>query len=216
MVQTVSFHLQLQQSHQRASLFNLTEDDLRRRLFEPWSRGAAAQLGDHDWDPAEARLTILEGRSLDPSELALGSGWSNATRIGRDVTAEVLSRELTRPTDLVALLAATAEARAVATSLLEGLGLRAVSAEEPAASAIVIVVEERLTARQALEIGLAIGSRPDSTILVQLGPGGPPPELAHLAPLRLDPEDGTAREALAGRLRSTPSGKPRPRPGPAT
>jgi hypothetical protein len=199
----VSFHLQIEQSHRRARLFNLTEDDLRRRLFEPWGRGVFAHLAESEWDPAKSRLIVLEGRSLEPSELALGRGWNNAMKIGRDVTVELMSRQLRRPSKEVAVLAATPEARAVTTSLLEELGVRVVGAEEPGVQVVVIVVEERLTAQQAFEIGLAIGARGDSAILVQLGAGDPPPELAHLAPLRLVLENGAQKEALAERLRLT-------------
>jgi hypothetical protein len=139
----VSFHVQLQQSHHSARLFNLSEDDLRRQLFEPWSRGVQAQVAERDWDPAEARLTVLEGPALDPSELAFGRGWGKATKIGRDVTRELLARELPPRRDTVAVVWATPQARALALALLDELGLRVSNAPEPEPSAMTIVVEDR-------------------------------------------------------------------------
>lgn len=144
---------------------------------------------------------MLEGRELDPSELSLGRGWNAATKTGHDVTRELLAGDLAGRVRRVAVVAASPEARAAAAAVLEGLGWNVVGDSEPGASAIVVVVEQALTPRQAFEAGLAIGAFGDAAIVVQLGHGDPPPELAHLAPLRLDADDGMQTEALAERLR---------------
>lgn len=119
----MTFHVQLEQSRHSARLFNLTEDELRRRLFEPWSRGEPAHLAEREWDPVESRLIVLEGRSLDASELALGRGWNAAIKIGHDVTRELLARELPAPASEAPAIVAAPEVRALAISLLEELGM---------------------------------------------------------------------------------------------
>jgi hypothetical protein len=47
-------------------------------------------LGEHEWDPSESSLRILEGPHLDPPDLSFGQGWSNAERASEDVTLRVL------------------------------------------------------------------------------------------------------------------------------
>jgi hypothetical protein len=214
--QQVSFHVQLQRSHHRARLFNLSEAELRRQLFDPWSQGTSARVGDRDWDPAECRLVVVESRSLEPSELALGRGWRIAEKIGRDVTAELLARERQRTSGDVGVMVETAAARAVVTSLLAELGLRAVDWNEPGVSAVVIVVEERLTAQRAFNIGLALGALGDRAILVQLGRIAPPPELSHIEVMRLEAGEQASLAALARRLRVARAGASKPRQDSAT
>jgi len=82
------YHLEVGRSFHRARLFNLDRSGLDG-VLGPWSAGQVVEIGEREWDPRESTLTILEGRELDPSELALGQGWNSATRVSRDVSAEM-------------------------------------------------------------------------------------------------------------------------------
>jgi hypothetical protein len=61
------------------------------RILEPWVRGEFFKLGEHEWEPRRAKLTVLEGPELKTEEIGLGRGWQNAARHGTDVTARVVS-----------------------------------------------------------------------------------------------------------------------------
>ena len=79
----MSFHVEVRRSFHHARLFNLSEDQLRRRVLEPWSRGVTLEMGDREWSPDDSRLTVLEGRELETEELALGQGWNNASNVAK-------------------------------------------------------------------------------------------------------------------------------------
>jgi hypothetical protein len=197
----VSFHVEVSRSFHRARAFNLGELELRARVLEPWSRGAPVNLGEREWDPAESRLTVLEGPELDDPDLALGQGWSNATRIARDVTAELLERTRAEAA-AVALLAQTPAARAAIEPPLAELGVRAVEwrVGVDAAAVLIVLEEAELTARQVFEIGRAVGAFGAEAILVQLGAGRLPEELAGLDSIRIEPGRRSS-QALGERLR---------------
>jgi hypothetical protein len=85
------YHVELRQDSRSARAFNLTSSRLAATVLEPWKRGDTLKLGDQEWDPSEADLTIYEGRELRPDELGMGRGWSSAVKTGEDVTARVLA-----------------------------------------------------------------------------------------------------------------------------
>jgi len=82
------YHLEVGRSFHRARLFNLDRTEVDG-VLGPWSRGKPVEIAEREWDPAESTLTILEGRELDPAELQMGQGWNSATRVSRDVSAEL-------------------------------------------------------------------------------------------------------------------------------
>ncbi len=84
------FHVEISSSINHARTFNVDEADLRRTVLEPWVIGLPFEFGEHQWEPRESRLTILEGPALDPPALAFGQGWSNALRAAEDVTRPML------------------------------------------------------------------------------------------------------------------------------
>lgn len=86
------FHVEISGGLNHARAFNLDLDELRRSVLEPWLTGRPVELGEHEWDPRENSLKILEGRHLDPPDLSFGQGWSNAERTAEDVTRRVLER----------------------------------------------------------------------------------------------------------------------------
>jgi hypothetical protein len=86
----MAFHIEVSTGRQHARSFNLTEEELRRTVLEPWLSGRAVLLGDKKWTRDESDLKILEGRELSNQDLAFSQGWSNAERGSTDVTQAVL------------------------------------------------------------------------------------------------------------------------------
>lgn len=84
------FHVEISGALNHARAFNLTLEELRRTVLESWLTGRPVELGEHEWDPRESSLRILEGPHLDTPELSFGQGWSNAERSSDDVTRRVL------------------------------------------------------------------------------------------------------------------------------
>jgi hypothetical protein len=84
------FHIEVTTGRQHARSFNLTDEELRRTVLEPWLSGRPVLLGDRKWTRDEADLKILEGPQLTNQDLAFSQGWSNAQRDASDVTATVL------------------------------------------------------------------------------------------------------------------------------
>jgi hypothetical protein len=87
------FHIQLRQSVNMSREFNLTADELQRRILAPWKANTLVVSGDQKWAPERAKLTIYEGPQLRPDEIGMGRGWGNVTKHGTDVTARLLSAE---------------------------------------------------------------------------------------------------------------------------
>ncbi|HET9163784.1 MAG TPA: hypothetical protein VFN89_10135 [Solirubrobacterales bacterium] len=84
------FHVQVAGSLNHARAFNLSLEELRRQVLEPWLTGRTLELGEQEWDPRESSLKILEGKHLDPADLSFGQGWANAERSAQDVTKRIL------------------------------------------------------------------------------------------------------------------------------
>jgi hypothetical protein len=218
----VSFHVEVRRSFHRARVFNLTEEQVRRRVLEPWSRGATVELGDREWKPADSKLTVLEGQTLDTADLALGQGWSNATKVAEDVTTKLLAPGQAA----VAVLADTPATATAIGSLLGDLGLRPLEwepIEDPilrggsagggsGIAAVVVALEGPLTPQLALAVGVAIGAFGEAAIVVGLGDFPLPAELEGRAHVRAEPGEQAWIHALAERLRQAGCTL-RPRPG---
>jgi len=84
------FHVEISGALNHARAFNLTLEELRRTVIEPWLTGRHVELGEREWDPRESSLRILEGPHLDMPDLSFGQGWSNAERSSKDVTRRVV------------------------------------------------------------------------------------------------------------------------------
>jgi len=84
------FHVEVRQFPHVARAFNLSRQQLEQRILAPWWCGMELVLDRQRFTPARARLLVYEGPPLDSAEMGLGRGWANATRAGRDVTAQVL------------------------------------------------------------------------------------------------------------------------------
>lgn len=86
------FHVEISGALNHARAFNLSLEELRRTVLESWLTGRPVELGEHEWDPRESSLRILEGPHLDTPELSFGQGWSNAERASEDVTRRILDK----------------------------------------------------------------------------------------------------------------------------
>src|SRR5438128_5368718 len=173
MTPPMPFHVEVKRSIHRARLFNVGEAELRR-IVVPWARGEPVEVGDREWVPAESTLKVLEGRALEPAELAHGQGWHSAERVAEDVTEQVL-RPAVRS---VAVLAATPAVAASLAAMLRSLGIEPVDWSPDAAAPAVIALggaEDELTAATAFEMGRAAGAAGPDAVFVQVGAGPLPP-----------------------------------------
>jgi len=145
----VAFHVELSSPMHHARLFNLSREELRAKVLDPWLASRPFELAEGEWDPREASLKILEGRHLDNPDLAFGQGWSNAQRVAEDVTGRELRSappprapdafvvEAETPEATVAEMVAGHEARPVAwTEAAERIDGR-----DPAVAAVILVVK---------------------------------------------------------------------------
>lgn len=84
------FHVELSSSLSHARVFNLSREELRATVIEPWLANRPFELAESTWTPRESSLKILEGRHLDNPDLAFGQGWANAERSAENVTGREL------------------------------------------------------------------------------------------------------------------------------
>lgn len=85
------FHVEVRQFPHVARAFNLSEAELKTQVLVPWVHGHTVKLGEREWEPSRARLTVIEGREVGSEELGLGRGWANVSRGADVVTERVLS-----------------------------------------------------------------------------------------------------------------------------
>lgn len=85
------FHVEICQAPHRLARLNLSEEDLTATVLAPWVRGEDVQLGERTWSPRAAEITILQGPEVPIGGMAVGRGWSTASRSGKDVTEAMLS-----------------------------------------------------------------------------------------------------------------------------
>lgn len=143
------FHVEISGGIAHARAFNLSLEELRKQVLEPWLTGRAVELGEREWDPRQSALRILEGRHLDSPDLAFGQGWSNAERSAEDVTKRILEQteppklpdafvvEAELPEATVAEMLSGQEARPVALRDAE----RAIDGRDPEVAAVIVVVK---------------------------------------------------------------------------
>ena len=147
------FHVEISGGINHARVFNLSLDELRRAVLEPWLTGRPVELGEREWPPAESSLRILEGRHLEPPDLTFGQGWANAERTAEDVTGRVLAE--TEPPKLPDAFVVEAELpEATVAEMLAGQQAQPVPLAEaekriddrdPEVAAVILVTKRRST-----------------------------------------------------------------------
>jgi hypothetical protein len=151
----MAFHVEVSSGLQRARTFNLSDEEMRLTVLDPWLAGRSFELGDRKWDPEESELRVLEGPDLSNPELSFGQGWANAERASQDVTAQVLNaaRELRAssrgPAALVietdsavgtvAEIASAHQARSVELASLR----ERIDGRDPEVAAVIVVVQRQ-------------------------------------------------------------------------
>jgi hypothetical protein len=85
------YHVELRQFPHNLCRFNLTEQELRLTVLEPWARDQWIEFGERKWSPQQSKLTVLKGPELPVSQLSMGRGWRAAQRQGEDVTEGMLA-----------------------------------------------------------------------------------------------------------------------------
>jgi hypothetical protein len=201
----VAFHVEIRRGRRWAREFNLSEEDLRRSVLDPWVRGRPVSLGDREWDPGDCDLRVIEGPELSPEDLAFGRGWGAAERSGRDVARELVGGA-SRKAATVAVLAETDSTRSSIAGALDDLGLASVAwsrptgDEQPRPVAVVLAPESSVPGRQWLfDAGSAIGALGGRAVVAS-PPDGPPPELAALESVEPGDEFGSGLAAALARL----------------
>jgi hypothetical protein len=89
------YHVELRQRPNVARAFNISEEKLQSEFLAPLFGGKPFEYAGHEWDGRQAHVTILEGPELAPNQLLLGRGWSNAEKLGADVTQRILAASRT-------------------------------------------------------------------------------------------------------------------------
>ena len=84
------YHVELRHFPRNVCRFNLSAEELRTTVLEPWVADRPFELGSSSWDPRQARITVFEGSLIPPDQLSMGRGWRTAQHEGRDVTAQLL------------------------------------------------------------------------------------------------------------------------------
>jgi hypothetical protein len=78
--------------------FNLSAQELRAVVLEPWSQERWIEFGERKWSPHQATLTVIEGPHIPFGQLTMGRGWRTAERQGREVTEALLAAIAREPT----------------------------------------------------------------------------------------------------------------------
>jgi hypothetical protein len=85
------YHVELRQFPHNLCRFNLTEEELRLTVLEPWARDQWIEMGERKWSPQQAKITVLKGPELAVNQLTMGRGWRAAQRQSEDVTDGLLA-----------------------------------------------------------------------------------------------------------------------------
>ena len=149
------FHVEVRSGLRHARAFNLSGEEVRRALLDPWLSRRVVELGDRKWNPEESEMRVLEGPELSNPELSFGQGWANAERSSQDVTARVIGAaqenrsagagpaalliETDSAVQTVAHLASTPGARTVELAELR----ERIDGRDPEVAAVIVVVQQQ-------------------------------------------------------------------------
>ncbi len=142
------FHVEISAGLHRARVFNLNREDLLAKVVQPWLEGRRIEMGDHEWEPRDSNLKILEGPRMETVDLSFGQGWANAERKSENVTRDALEAapppslpdaflvEAESPRDLAAEMAAAHDGEAIPWTDAR----RRIDGRDPEVAAVILVV----------------------------------------------------------------------------
>jgi hypothetical protein len=151
----MSFHIEISSGIRHARVFNLSAEEVRQTVLDPWLSKRTVMLGDRKWNPEESELRVLEGPELSNPELSFGQGWANAERSADDVTARVLravQESRGAGAGPAALMIETDSAVKTVADLASSYGARTVELEslaeridgrDPEVAAVIVVVQRQ-------------------------------------------------------------------------
>ncbi len=100
-------HVQLYTRLHQARVYNLEEEELQREFLDRMRSERLFVYEGHEWEPRKTQLSVYEADRLRPDQIAMGRGWGNVMKLGRDVTKEMLAQR-PAPAPLAASPAAVA------------------------------------------------------------------------------------------------------------
>jgi hypothetical protein len=133
------YHVEMRQFPHNMCRFNLSAQELRSAVLEPWAHNPWVEFGERKWVPHQATLTVIEGPRIPFGALTMGRGWRTAQREGREVTEELLgalARESPRATAPAVAPAAAGQAAGLAAGPATGLAAGQASATDLAADSL--------------------------------------------------------------------------------
>lgn len=86
------YHVQLYTRLHQARVYNLSLDELQREFLDPMRSPGLFVYEGHEWEPRKTKLSVYEAERLRPDQIAMGRGWTNLKKIGKDVTLEVMAQ----------------------------------------------------------------------------------------------------------------------------
>ncbi len=149
------YHVQLYTRLHQARVYNLTLEELQQQFLDPMRGPGLFVYEGHEFEPRKTKLSVYEAERLRPDQIAMGRGWPNVAKLGKDVTMEVLA-EQPAPAPAAGTLAAVAQLKE---RLIGRLSAGPVSLPE-----IVTMAGELMPASDAAE-QLAVSHRAASELL---------------------------------------------------
>lgn len=144
------FHIEISSALDRTRVLNVSEAELRKQVLEPWVAGLPFEFAGRDWEPRESRLTILEGRTLEPRGSSGDEGWVNALRAADDVTRPMLEAAEASAPAQVAVVVEADSVEAALKDLRSGrpprqvawaTAVERIATRDPEVSAVILVVK---------------------------------------------------------------------------
>ena len=145
------FHIEIGSVINRARVFNLEDEELRRDVLQPWVAGLPFRFADEHWEPRQSRLTILSAPALEPGANGDEGDWERVLRAADDVTRSMLEGA---EADAPAQTAVMVEANSVDSALREvrsgsaqqvpwAAAVERLASRDPDVKAVILVVEPR-------------------------------------------------------------------------
>jgi hypothetical protein len=86
------YHVQLYTRLHQARVYNLSIEELQQQFLDPMRGPGLFVYEGHEYEPRKTKLAVYEADRLRPDQIAMGRGWPNVEKLGKDVTLEVLAQ----------------------------------------------------------------------------------------------------------------------------